>query len=101
MAEWKTHQFEGLEVYSRVGSSPIGSTKYAPLAQLVEQLTLNQWVQGSSPWRRTKYGGGIAPARNLVLKTSGTRDGMGIDTSLRRQLWRGTQVAEEARLESE
>ena len=23
----------------------------APLAQLVEQLTLNQWVQGSSPWR--------------------------------------------------
>ena len=28
--------------------------KYAPLAQLVEQLTLNQWVQGSSPWRCTK-----------------------------------------------
>ena len=26
---------------------------YAPLAQLVEQLTLNQWVQGSSPWRCT------------------------------------------------
>ena len=25
----------------------------APLAQLVEQLTLNQWVQGSSPWRCT------------------------------------------------
>ena len=24
---------------------------HAPLAQLVEQLTLNQWVQGSSPWR--------------------------------------------------
>jgi hypothetical protein len=24
-----------------------------PLAQLVEQLTLNQWVQGSSPWRIT------------------------------------------------
>ena len=23
--------------------------EYAPLAQLVEQLTLNQWVQGSSP----------------------------------------------------
>ena len=22
---------------------------YAPLAQLVEQLTLSQWVQGSSP----------------------------------------------------
>ena len=26
---------------------------YAPLAQLVEQLTLNQWVLGSSPQRRT------------------------------------------------
>ena len=31
------------------------------------------------------YGGVFAPAGNLVLKTSGTRDGMGIDTSLRRQ----------------
>ena len=30
------------------------SILYAPLAQLVEQLTLNQWVQGSSPWRCTK-----------------------------------------------
>ena len=29
--------------------------KNAPLAQLVEQLTLNQWVQGSSPWRCTSY----------------------------------------------
>ncbi len=26
----------------------------APLAQMVEQLTLNQWAQGSSPWRCTK-----------------------------------------------
>ena len=25
----------------------------APLAQLAEQLTLNQRVRGSSPWRRT------------------------------------------------
>ena len=25
-----------------------------PLAQLVEQLTLNQWVRGSSPRRRTR-----------------------------------------------
>ena len=31
-------------------------TLYAPLAQLVEQLTLNQWVQGSSPWRCTSKG---------------------------------------------
>ena len=29
--------------------------KDASLAQLVEQLTLNQWVQGSSPWGRTKF----------------------------------------------
>ena len=25
------------------------SSRYAPLAQLVEQLTLNQWVPGSNP----------------------------------------------------
>lgn len=31
------------------------------------------------------YGGLIRTAPNLVLKTSGTRDGMGIDTSARRQ----------------
>ena len=32
--------------------------KNAPLAQLVEQLTLNQWVRGSSPRRCTnkQYG---------------------------------------------
>ena len=44
----------------REGSKKEGSTKlslrtfflerkYAPLAQLVEQLTLNQWVPGSNP----------------------------------------------------
>ncbi len=27
--------------------------KNGPLAQLVEHLTLNQGVQGSSPWRST------------------------------------------------
>ena len=33
-----------------------GACLYAPLAQLVEQLTLNQWVLGSSPrWCTTKY----------------------------------------------
>ena len=30
-------------------------TKYAPLAHLVEHLTLNQGVQGSIPWWRTHY----------------------------------------------
>ena len=28
--------------------------RYASLAQLVEQLTLNQWVRGSNPRRCTK-----------------------------------------------
>ena len=32
-----------------------GVSHYPPLAQLVEQLTLNQWVLGSSPRRRTMY----------------------------------------------
>ncbi len=40
---------------------------------MVEQLTLNQLVQGSSPWRITKYGGfeaanphiwGLEPAKS-------------------------------------
>ena len=30
-----------------------GTLRDAPLAQLVEQLTLNQWVRGSSPRRCT------------------------------------------------
>ena len=29
-------------------------TENAPLAQLVEHLTLNQGVQGASPWRCTR-----------------------------------------------
>ena len=36
-----------------IGSIPV-RVIFAPLAQLVEQLTLNQWAQGSSPWRCTK-----------------------------------------------
>ena len=34
--------------------APAFETKHVFLAQLVEQLTLNQWVQGSSPWEDTK-----------------------------------------------
>jgi hypothetical protein len=30
--------------------------QYGPLAQLVEQETLNLWVHGSSPWRVTILG---------------------------------------------
>ena len=33
---------------------PLLKKKHVFLAQLVEQLTLNQWVQGSSPWEDTK-----------------------------------------------
>ena len=40
---------------SNVGMFETASRQYAPLAQLVEQLTLNQWAQGSSPWRCTRY----------------------------------------------
>src|SRR3954451_14785156 len=36
----------------------------APLAQLAEQVTLNHWVRGSSPWRRTR--------KTLVPERSGT-----------------------------
>ena len=111
---WKTRYLEVVDV---VGSSPIKSTieskgldptvseegcletQCGPhcgnigkgiicsLRIMVVRLTLNQYGEGSSPLVSTKYGGGIAPAGNLVLKTSGTRDGMGIDTSLRRQIY--------------
>ena len=37
-----------------------------PLAQLAEQLTLNQWVQGSSPWRLIAIIAQILPDKNLT-----------------------------------
>ncbi len=39
-----------------VGSSPIIHPSFGPLAQLVEQLTLNQRVVGSKPTRPTMKG---------------------------------------------
>ena len=45
-----TVSYTHLDVYKR--QFPHGSPAfplYAPLAQLVEQLTLNQWVPGSNP----------------------------------------------------
>ena len=42
-----------------VGSSPIVHPILGPLAQLVEQLTLNQRVVGSIPTRPTIFGGGV------------------------------------------
>ena len=43
----KTPPFHG----DNMGSNPVGVTTlfFGPLAQLVEQLTLNQWVPGSNP----------------------------------------------------
>ncbi|GEM_PF-3494831 len=43
----ETHQFS---VWYSTGAS----RTYGPLAQLAEQLTLNQRVQGSSPWGLTR-----------------------------------------------
>ena len=36
----------------------------APLAQMVEQLTLNQWAQGSSPWRCTNQKEALRESRS-------------------------------------
>ena len=41
--------------YNNTCVANIGICKSGPLAQLVEHLTLNQGVQGSNPWRSTKY----------------------------------------------
>ena len=46
---------------------------FAPLAQLVEQLTLNQWVDGSSPSGRTfltNDADGLERSRRILLKRS-------------------------------
>ena len=43
---------EGTAEFTLFGFEGAGTLKewrYAPLAQLVEQLTLNQWVPGSNP----------------------------------------------------
>ena len=41
---------------------------YAPLAQLVEQLTLNQWVRGSSPRRCTRPAGASAGVSVMIAE---------------------------------
>ena len=40
----------------------LGEPNFAPLAQLVEQLTLNQWVLGSSPRWCTNHGRPVGQA---------------------------------------
>ena len=54
-----------------------GLTRFALLAQLVEQLTLNQRVLGSSPrWRTTRQGPGAGNDRaNPLLPKSQSRAG--------------------------
>ena len=48
--------FQKYLVVSKKSSTfaPAFEKEHVFLAQLVEQLTLNQWVQGSSPWEDTK-----------------------------------------------
>ena len=48
-ARWSSGQDGGLSRRKREFDSPTGHQLNAPLAQLVEHLTLNQGVQGSSP----------------------------------------------------
>ena len=48
-ARWSSGQDGGLSRRKREFDSPTGHQLHAPLAQLVEHLTLNQGVQGSSP----------------------------------------------------
>ena len=40
---------EYVTLFGFEGAEPLRKKELAPLAQLVEQLTLNQWVPGSSP----------------------------------------------------
>ena len=50
LAKHKTLYYNNFCVLQRTQTADTG---HAPLAQLVEHLTLNQGVQGSSPWRCT------------------------------------------------
>ena len=57
MAPWsngKTHPFHGCNT----GSIPVGVTTYSPIVQLVERLTVNQEVVGSSPTGRANQDSG-------------------------------------------
>ena len=61
--------------------------QYGGVAKRLRHLVHTEEIVSSNLTAATNiYGGVFAPAGNLVLKTSGTRDGMGIDTSLRRQI---------------
>ena len=47
--------------------TPRGKTLYAPLAQLVEQPTLNQWVRGSSPRRCIPHADAEPKGKKLMM----------------------------------
>ena len=65
--------------------------KFAPLAQLVEQLTLNQRVPGSSPCWCTKnrlFGGGFLKAapKRLICSEDSRKDTSRLETQKHREL---------------
>ena len=81
MLWWWNGRHEGLKIpcpQGRVGSSPTRSTEKEKfeiiinvlVAQLVEQLTLNQWVQGSNPCQDTTL-------RGVAQLASAPRSGRG------------------------
>ena len=64
---------------AHVGTANWAEVEHAPLAQLVEQLTLNQWVPGSNPWRCTIVGifndeGPPVPIPNTEVKLTCAED---------------------------
>ena len=70
LAKHKTLYYNNFCVLQRTQTADTG---HAPLAQLVEHLTLNQGVQGSSPWRcieRTGFGDFSALGLVLFLCSS-------------------------------
>ena len=56
-----------------VGSNPTLSATNGNMAQLVEQLTVNQWVTGSSPVVPTKSGSVVQLVRTLACHARGRR----------------------------
>ena len=67
------------------------SLRYAPLAQLVEQLTLNQRVPGSSPCWCTKnrlFGGGFLKAapKRLICSEDSRKDTSRLENQKHREL---------------
>ena len=79
-----------------VGSSPTSHpiTQCGPLAQLVEQLTLNQWVEGSNPLGPTIFFLLLITRHNfLTFQNEGklySCESGGIGRRTRLRIWRAT-----------